>query len=174
MYHTGTRNYSAICVLFAGTIWPFLAQARYSIWYLIVGIYVSLTCLDMKHDWTDGTEECWSWLLVYAIVPLVLTRCLNTFQKLVFNMYFISKSTYTSSIEFVLAQVRDVPVKYDKNSVILNYRTLLFTVLTHAHPNDAYWVSINHSWRPLVVRPIIESRLANCFRSRQNMNFFIQ
>ena len=41
-----------------------------------------------------------------AIVLLVLTRSLNILFRNLFFMHFISKTKYTLSIEFVLAQVR--------------------------------------------------------------------
>jgi hypothetical protein len=81
----------------------------------------------MKHDWTDGTirnvgVDC---LYMQLHVLLVLTPSLNILFR---NLYFILKTKYTLSIEFVLAQVRgnnhwrtsQVPLK------ILNYRTLNF------------------------------------------------
>jgi hypothetical protein len=44
----------------------------------------------VKHDWTDGTKECWSRLFVYAIVLPVLTRIvLVIFQKpVLYVLYF--------------------------------------------------------------------------------------
>jgi hypothetical protein len=85
-----------------------------------------LRCLDMKHDWTDGTKKRWSRLFVYATVVLFLPRSLNI---LFINLYFMNitlKTKYTLSTEFVPAQVRgnnhwrtsQVRLK------ILNYRTL--------------------------------------------------
>jgi hypothetical protein len=55
---------SAICVLFAGTIWPFLAQARYSIWYLSWHICKS----DMS--WHETWLNWWDWGMLELIVGI--------------------------------------------------------------------------------------------------------
>ena len=60
-------------------------------------------CLGIKHDWTDDTR-----LFVYAIALLVLTRSFSILFRNLYYMPFISKtkSKYTLSIEFLLAQLR--------------------------------------------------------------------
>jgi hypothetical protein len=79
----------------------------------------------MKHDWTDGTKECWSQLYAF-IYTIVLPRLTRIFSLLNANilyifMYCILKTKYTGpqfielefhlefsvcTLEIILAQIR--------------------------------------------------------------------
>ena len=62
------------------------------------------TCLGMKHDWTDRTKECWMLCSLFYLVVWIPFR----------NLYFISNTKYTLSVEFVPAQVRgNRPIAHD-------------------------------------------------------------
>ena len=58
-----------------------------------------LTCLDMKHDWTDATKKRRSRLFVYAQVLLFLSRSLNVLFRNLYFMNRILKTKYTLSTE---------------------------------------------------------------------------
>jgi hypothetical protein len=131
-----------------------------------------LRCLDMKHDWTDGTKKRWRVLFVYAIVLLFLPGSLNILFRNLYFMNLILMTNYTLSTEFVLAQVRgnnhwrtgQVRLK------ILNYRTLCrmaLLVLTlyryTVHGYTVYYKIYRYQWLSRVLATVTNSALNAVF-----------